>query len=57
MAASRSTPTPLSVEMLEWMKPFVDANYRPEPKRKVRRNELYERRPAGGRNATNKRVP
>jgi hypothetical protein len=25
------------------MEPFVAANYKPEPKRKVRRNELYER--------------
>jgi len=39
--------TPLSAEMLAWMQPFVDANYRPEPKRKNRRNELYERDHAG----------
>ena len=49
--------TPLSVEMLAWMKPFVDANYRPEPKRKVRRNELYERDEAGGDNTSRKRMP
>ncbi len=47
--------TPLSAEMLAWMQPFVDANYRPEPKRKVRRNELYERDQAGGI-ASGKRV-
>jgi hypothetical protein len=41
--------TPLSAEMLTWMQPFVDANYRPETKRKVRRNELYERDQAGNR--------
>ncbi|MDQ6917456.1 MAG: DUF3305 domain-containing protein [Pseudomonadota bacterium] len=35
--------TPLSADMLAWMQPFVDDNYRPEPKRKLRRNELYER--------------
>src|SRR5215471_16030266 len=29
--------------ILEWMRPFVSENYRPEPRRKVRRNELYER--------------
>ncbi len=40
--------TPLSAEMRAWMQPFVDANYRPEPKRKVRRNELYERDQGGG---------
>ena len=39
--------TPLTAEMLTWMQPFVDAHYRPEPKRKVRRNELYERDLAG----------
>ena len=41
--------TPLSAEMLAWMLPFVDANYRPEPKRKVRRNELYERDQEAGK--------
>ena len=44
--------SPLSAEMLAWMQPFVDANYRPEPKRKNRRNELYERDRAGD-NVTN----
>lgn len=34
---------PLPPDVLAWMQPFVDANYRPEPKRKNRRNELYER--------------
>lgn len=34
---------PLLPEVLAWMQPFVAANYRPEPKRKIRRNELYER--------------
>ncbi|HEY2865340.1 MAG TPA: DUF3305 domain-containing protein [Casimicrobiaceae bacterium] len=34
---------PLPPDVLAWMRPFVDANYKPEPKRKVRRNELYER--------------
>ena len=34
---------PLPPDVLAWMQPFVDANYKPEPKRKVRRNELYER--------------
>jgi hypothetical protein len=34
---------PLPPEILAWMQPFVAAHYRPEPKRKVRRNELYER--------------
>jgi len=34
---------PLPPEILEWMRPFVAAHYKPEKKRKVRRNELYER--------------
>jgi len=34
---------PLPPDVLAWMQPFVAANYQPEPKRKVRRNELYER--------------
>ena len=34
---------PLMPEVLAWMQPFVAANYKPEPKRNVRRNELYER--------------
>jgi hypothetical protein len=34
---------PLPPAVLAWMEPFVAANYKPEPKRKVRRNELYER--------------
>lgn len=34
---------PLPPEILAWMKPFVAEHYRPEPKRKARRNELYER--------------
>ncbi|HXX86619.1 MAG TPA: DUF3305 domain-containing protein [Casimicrobiaceae bacterium] len=29
--------------ILAWMQPFVAEHYRPEPRRKVRRNELYER--------------
>ena len=49
--------TPLSAEMLAWMQPFVDANYRPEPKRKVRRNEFYERDEVGGDHASRKRLP
>ena len=48
--------TPLSPEMLAWMQPFVDDTYRPEPKRKVRRNELYERDAVAGENAFRKRV-
>jgi hypothetical protein len=34
---------PLPAEVRAWMEPFVAEHYRPEPKRKVRRNDLYER--------------
>jgi hypothetical protein len=34
---------PLPPELLAWMQPFVAEHYRPEPKRKSRRNQLYER--------------
>jgi hypothetical protein len=33
----------LDAALLAWMQPFVAEHYRPEPKRKARRNELYER--------------
>jgi hypothetical protein len=33
----------LDPAILEWMRPFVVEHYRPEPRRKARRNELYER--------------
>jgi Protein of unknown function (DUF3305) len=39
---------PLPPEILAWMQPFVDEHYKPEPKRKSRRNDLYERDRAGG---------
>jgi hypothetical protein len=34
---------PLPPEIHAWMLPFVAEHYKPEPKRKVRRNQLYER--------------
>jgi hypothetical protein len=34
---------PLPPEILVWIQPFVAEHYRPEPKRKSRRNQLYER--------------
>ncbi|MEP6943841.1 MAG: DUF3305 domain-containing protein, partial [Betaproteobacteria bacterium] len=34
---------PLPAEIRAWIEPFVAEHYRPEPKRKSRRNELYER--------------
>jgi hypothetical protein len=48
--------TPLPPSMLDWMRPFVVAHYRPEPPRKVRRNELYERDGAGVRANPRKRL-
>jgi Protein of unknown function (DUF3305) len=38
----------LPPEILAWMQPFVDEHYKPEPKRKSRRNQLYERERAAG---------
>lgn len=52
----RVDATPLPAEMLAWMQPFVDAHYHPEPKRKVRRNELYERDAKNGDEAPGKRT-
>ena len=39
---------PLPVDIRDWVQPFVAEHYRPEPKRKSRRNELYERESAAG---------
>ena len=44
----RVDAVPLPQEVLTWMRPFVVEHYRPEPKRKSRRNELYEREGANG---------
>ncbi len=38
----------LAPEIRAWMEPFVAEHYRPEPKRKSKRNPLYERDPEGG---------
>jgi hypothetical protein len=43
----RVDAVPLPSEILAWMRPFVVEHYRPEPKRKSRRNELYERERSG----------
>ena len=32
---------PMLPEVLAWMTPFVETNYKPEPKRKVRRNDPF----------------
>jgi len=34
---------PLAQAIRAWMEPFVAEHYKPEPKRKSRRNQLYER--------------
>jgi hypothetical protein len=38
---------PIAPEIFAWMEPFVIEHYKPEVKRKVRRNQLYERDRAG----------
>ena len=39
-----SVAIPLPV--LEWMKPFADEHYKPEPRKKVRRNDPFAGDPA-----------
>ena len=48
---------PLPPEIRDWMQPFVAEHYRPEPKRKSRRNELYEREGAVGESSQGRKVP
>jgi hypothetical protein len=39
---------PLPSEILAWLAPFVAEHYKPEPRRKVRRNDPFADRDAGG---------
>ena len=39
---------PLPPDIRDWMQPFIAEHYRPEPKRKSKRNEFYEREAAAG---------
>jgi hypothetical protein len=39
---------PMPAAILEWMTPFVAEHYKPEPRRKVRRNDPFADRDAGG---------
>jgi hypothetical protein len=39
---------PMLPEILAWMEPFVALHYKPEPKRKVRRNDPFADRDSGG---------
>jgi hypothetical protein len=45
----RVDAVPMPPAILAWMAPFVAEHYRPEPKRKVRRNDPFADRDAGGR--------
>ena len=38
---------PMPAEILAWMTPFVTEHYKPEPRRKVRRNDPFADRDAG----------
>ena len=40
---------PMLDEILAWMAPFVDEHYKPEPRRKVRRNDPFADREGGAR--------
>ena len=39
---------PMPAEILAWMAPFVTEHYKPEPRRKVRRNDPFADRDSGG---------
>lgn len=39
----------MPVPILEWTRPFMEANYKPEPRRKVRRNDPFAADVPGGR--------
>jgi hypothetical protein len=39
---------PMPAEILEWMKPFIAEHYKPEPRRKLRRNDPFADRDPGG---------
>ena len=38
----RVDPVPMPAAILAWMRPFVDEHYKPEPRRKVRRNDPFK---------------
>ena len=44
----RVDAVPMLPEILAWMAPFVSEHYKPEPRRKVRRNDPFADRDAGG---------
>jgi hypothetical protein len=44
----RVDAVPMPVPILAWLAPFVALHYKPEPKRKVRRNDPFANRDAGG---------
>jgi hypothetical protein len=37
----RVDSVPLARELFDWMKPFVEQHYRPEPRKKIRRNDPF----------------
>jgi hypothetical protein len=44
----RVDAVPMLPEVLAWMEPFIALHYKPEPKRKVRRNDPFADQDAGG---------
>jgi hypothetical protein len=44
----RVDAVPMPAEILAWMTPFVAEHYKPEPRRKVRRNDPFADRDSGG---------
>jgi hypothetical protein len=39
----------IPVPVLEWVKPFMEANYKPEPRKKIRRNDPFANQAGGDR--------
>jgi hypothetical protein len=44
----RVDAVPMAAEILEWMTPFIAEHYKPEPRKKVRRNDPFADRDADG---------
>jgi len=44
----RVDAVPMTAEILEWMTPFVAEHYKPEPRKKVRRNDPFADREGDG---------
>ena len=41
-AGERVDPVPMPEPILAWMRPFVAEHYKPEPRRKMKRNDPFK---------------